>query len=100
MKLVLMVLGISIFVFIISPASHLLWSEALAAFDFPKGAEWTYQGIVQWVEEGKTQQKSITSRMKILDRIERSNGIIVYVMKCHPLDLGVCPRIANKHQNL
>ena len=57
-------------------------------FAFPKGAEWTYQGDVKWDDEGKVRQKTLTWKMQVVDKIERSDGIVGYVMKGHPLDLA------------
>lgn len=56
------------------------------AFNFPKGATWTYEGVVKW--DDKAQQKTLTWKMQIADRIERGDGIVGYVMKGHPLDLA------------
>lgn len=57
-------------------------------FNFPQGAEWTYQGIVKWDDKGKAQQKMLTWKMQIVDRIEHGAGIVGYVMKGHPHDLA------------
>lgn len=57
------------------------------AFNFPKGAKWTYQGVVQWDDKGKAQKETLTWKTQIVDRIERSDGIVGYVIKGHPLDL-------------
>jgi hypothetical protein len=62
-------------------------SPETPVFNFPKGAEWTYKGVVKWAEYGKEQQKTIEWKMWILDKIERSDGIHGYVMKGHPSDL-------------
>ncbi|MBI5034361.1 MAG: hypothetical protein HZB51_27885 [Chloroflexi bacterium] len=58
------------------------------AFNFPKGATWTYQGVVQWDDKGKAQKQTLTWKMQIVDKIERSDGIVGYVMKGHPSDLA------------
>ena len=58
------------------------------AFNFPKGATWTYEGAVKWDAKGKTQQKTLTWKMQIADKIERGDGIVGYVMQGHPLDLA------------
>jgi hypothetical protein len=58
------------------------------AFAFPNGAEWTYQGDVTWDDEGKVQQQTLTWTMHVVDKIERGDGIVGYVMKGHPLDLA------------
>ncbi len=57
-------------------------------FNFPLGATWTYQGIVKWEENGKAQQKTLTWKMQIADKIERGDGIVGYVLKGHPRDLA------------
>ena len=59
------------------------------AFNFPKGAVWTYQGVVKWGDENaKVQQKTLIWKMRIADRIEHGNGIVGYVMSGHPIDLA------------
>jgi hypothetical protein len=58
------------------------------AFAFPKGATWTYEGRVQWDDKGKPQQKTLTWKMTIADKIERGDGIVGYVMNGHPIDLA------------
>jgi hypothetical protein len=56
-------------------------------FTFPKGAEWTYKGVVRWEQDGKPQQKTLVWKMRIIDRIVRSDGIVAYVIRGHPGDL-------------
>ena len=58
------------------------------AFVFQKGATWTYAGLVQWDDKGKPQQKTLTWKMQVVDKIERGDGIVGYVMRGHPLDLA------------
>jgi hypothetical protein len=58
------------------------------AYTFPKGATWTYEGLVKWDEKSKAQQKTLTWKMQIADKIERADGIVGYVMKGHLLDLA------------
>ena len=58
------------------------------AFNFPKGAEWTYQGVVKWDDKGKPQQKTLTWKVQIVDKLERGDAIAGYVMKGHLLDLA------------
>ncbi len=57
-------------------------------FSFAKGAEWTFQGAVKWDLKGKVQQKNLTWKMQVVDKIERRDGIVGYVMRGHPLDLA------------
>jgi hypothetical protein len=57
-------------------------------FDFSQGATWTFAGVVQWDAQGKTQQKSLTWKMQVVDQIARDDSIVVYVMRGHPLDLA------------
>ena len=57
-------------------------------FNFPKGAIWTYEGNVKWDAKGKVQQKTLTWKMQVVDKIERGDGIVGYVMQGHPLDLA------------
>ncbi len=54
------------------------------AFAFPKGALWTYEGVVKW----DAQQKTLTWKMQIVDKIARGDSIVAYVMRGHPLDLA------------
>jgi hypothetical protein len=57
-------------------------------FAFQKGAKWTYEGRVQWDDKGKAQQKTLTWQTVVVDKIERGDGSVGYVMKGHPLDLA------------
>jgi hypothetical protein len=57
-------------------------------FTLAKGAEWTYAGNVKWDDQGQVQQKTLTWKMQVVDKIERGDGIVGYVMKGHPLDLA------------
>ncbi len=59
-----------------------------AMFTFPKGAMWTYQGVVKWELKGKAQQKTLTWKMSVTDKIERADGVVGYVMNGHPFDLA------------
>jgi hypothetical protein len=79
------VLCIATFVFAFGLAAQV---ANQATFNFPKGAEWTYQGAVKWEVNGKPQQKMIEWKMQILDKVERSDGICCYLLKGHPLDLA------------
>jgi len=58
------------------------------AFDFPKGATWTYAGLVKWDEKGKVQQKTLTWKMHIADKLARADGIVGYVLKGNVHDLA------------
>ncbi len=60
----------------------------LPEFNFPNGATWTYQGIVKWEEKGKAQQKTLAWKMQIVEKIERGDGVVGYVLKGHPRDLA------------
>jgi hypothetical protein len=57
-------------------------------FSMAKGAEWTYSGTVKYDVKGKTQSKTVTWTMKVVDKIDRRDGIVGYVMQGHPLDLA------------
>lgn len=57
-------------------------------FNFPKGATWTFEGVIKWDDKGKAQQKTLTWKMQVVDKIERRDGVVGYVMKGHPLDLA------------
>ncbi|MBM3128686.1 MAG: hypothetical protein FJ009_08700 [Chloroflexi bacterium] len=58
------------------------------AFAFPKGATWTYEGVVTWAAQGNAQQKTLTWKIEVVDKIERGDGVVGYVMRGHPLDLA------------
>jgi hypothetical protein len=57
-------------------------------FSLAKGSTWTYQGDVKWDVKGKVQQKVLTWKMLVVDKIDRSGGVVAYVMNGHPLDLA------------
>jgi len=58
------------------------------AFNFLKGATWTYEGLVKWDDKGKPQQKTMTWKMQVTDKIERADGIVGYVLKGNVHDLA------------
>ncbi len=58
------------------------------AFNFLKGATWTYEGVVKWDDKGKTQQKTMTWKIQVTDKIERADGIVGYVLKGNVHDLA------------
>jgi hypothetical protein len=60
---------------------------SVPAFNFAKDTTWVYEGVVKWDDKGKAQQKTLTWKMHIIDKIERSDGIVGYVMQGHPIDL-------------
>lgn len=58
------------------------------SFNFAKSTTWVYEGSVKWDAQGKAQQKTLTWKMQVSDKIERSDGITGYVIKGHPIDLA------------
>jgi hypothetical protein len=56
-------------------------------FPLSVGAYWVYEGLVQWEIGGKVEEKTLTWKMEVLEKVERY-PITGYALRGHPSDLA------------